>query len=48
VERLYSAAELACMLLKAGLVIRDLLDAETLAPARVEPARALFVAQRVR
>lgn len=48
VERLYGAAELARMLLDADLVIRDLLDAETLAPARVEPARALFVAQRVR
>jgi SAM-dependent methyltransferase len=44
VERLYRAAEVGAWLRDAGLVPRALLDAQTLAPATVEPARALFVA----
>jgi len=43
-ERLYRAAEVGAWLREAGLVVRALLDAQTLEPAGVEPARALFVA----
>lgn len=46
VERLYRVAEVARWLAEAGFVLRDLLDAQTLAPALDEPARALFLAQR--
>ena len=44
VERLYRAAEVGAWLRETGLVLRALLDAQTLAPAGDEPARALFVA----
>lgn len=47
VERLYRAVEVGRWLAEAGFVVRALLDAETLTPALAEPARALFVAQRV-
>jgi SAM-dependent methyltransferase len=39
-ERLYRAAEVGAWLREAGLVLRALLDAQSLEPAGVEPARA--------
>lgn len=46
VERLYGVAEAAAGLGEAGLSLRAVLDATTLAPASFQPARALFLAQR--
>lgn len=45
-ERLYRPTEVGAALRAAGLVVRELLDAQTLEPAMVEPARALFIAQK--
>lgn len=46
VERLYRVAEVAPWLREAGLVLRDVLDAQSLAPASREPPRALFVVMK--
>ena len=43
VERLYPVVDVARWLAEAGLTTQALLDAQTLQPAGVEPARSLFV-----
>lgn len=45
-ERLYRTTEVGAALRDAGLVVLELLDAQTLQPAASEPARALFIARK--